>query len=1244
MILRVRALLPAALAAALGLASVGLVYGTTDARVGRDAQPVVAVVAMAAPDPAAALRVGSGTLASNEGSPLSAVALPVCNESGTISVNTTWDASCVHIFTSTVTVNAGATLTVLAGTVIKLTGDLRISGAGSALQVNGTSLLPVYFTSTKDDSAGGDTNNDGIGSAPAPGDWAKLQLIGGAALAMNYAQVRYGGGGLGATIFNGSTDGVAGTINIDSSTIEKSYVTGISINATSTSFTLANSIVQDNAGDGLRLVTGVTNISNSIIRNNAGDGIRLGTNTSDAANTYLNLSNSTISGNSAASRGYGVRAALSALPTLVNDTITNNSNRAVELYYASGGTFDPQITATGNASNAIHLNPWGVGGVLVPPGQTLTLKSQSVNVPYRLHGTVNGVLALSAGSVVKLTGAGNAGGVTVDGAGAALQVNGTNALPVYFTSTKDDSIGGDTNNDGIGTTPVPGNWGNILLRNGAALTMNYGHVRYGGSGPSANIFNNSGAGDGVAGPINISNSIIEQSYEAGINIGAAASFSLTNSAVLTSDTDGLRLGNPSTPHTITNNSFVGNVNHGVSGGTSAVHLHAPNNWWGSSSGPASDGNSCNTATGTGDKVSCYVDFAPSTGSSGGAGPPRPPASKPPVVVLVHGWNAVWEAPACGLGPLQGWLDVAANMGSHEFTTDCQWYSTRAGVVAGANELSRKVRGWAAAGVPKVDVVVHSEGGLVARYCVQFLECATHVRSLTMIGTPNLGTPMAVTPCNLGGFLGRINLSWYDQGACDMVPGNSFLKKLNATPSPPVGVSYRVLMGNRSNNPLLMGTDNDCVVPVNSAFGLRRPPETDLGFAHDPLFYASHATIGVISFWGGCQGVGEPDFLPIRERVRDLLLASNGFAPVAPSVASVNGTADTGASTPADALLAPPASSSASTLASQFGLIATGQTIDVPIVMPASQTTGSFVFSHPTDPSVVLTFSLMRPGTVVVGPGDADVAYESGAGFGGLVEARYTITNPAAGTWAMRVTGATVPVTGWPYSVQALVSGVISVTAGAGAGHYDVGQAFDLSADVAISDVPFAGATVHATITKPDQSTTDVAMTDAGGGAYTGSFSDTAACGLYQVTITAEGSDNGTAFSRQDRTIAIAGAPGNVILDPCNADSDADGFTDRVEIDAMGTNPGSSDSDGDGYGDAAEVAILKNPNTYCNIMRADLDNDGAVSILDLTLVAAYFTQSIPPAPERYNQDADTAISILDLTRMANVFTQPVSTCP
>jgi hypothetical protein len=86
-----------------------------------------------------------------------------------------------------------------------------------------------------------------------------------------------------------------------------------------------------------------------------------------------------------------------------------------------------------------------------------------------------------------------------------------------------------------------------------------------------------------------------------------------------------------------------------------------------------------------------------------------------------------------------------------------------------------------------------------------------------------------------------------------------------------------------------------------------------------------------------------------------------------------------------------------------------------------------------------------------------------------------------------------------------------------------------------------------------------------------------------------------------------------------------------------------DIDGDGYTNVQETAIGQNPLVYCPIMRADVDSDGVVTILDLSSIAHWYQRSIPPAPERLNQDADNVISILDLSRAAQYYHRPVTDC-
>ncbi|MFA6541182.1 MAG: right-handed parallel beta-helix repeat-containing protein [Bacteroidota bacterium] len=131
------------------------------------------------------------------------------------------------------TISPNAILTIEPGVVIKLSSYYNGINVQGALVADGTLAQKIVFTSFKDDSKGGDTNNDGNSSSPAKGDWSSIDFNSSSSDSLNVLRncvFRYGGNG--AYQYNYQTGTIrvfnAGVV-VDSTMLEHSNTTGIGI-------------------------------------------------------------------------------------------------------------------------------------------------------------------------------------------------------------------------------------------------------------------------------------------------------------------------------------------------------------------------------------------------------------------------------------------------------------------------------------------------------------------------------------------------------------------------------------------------------------------------------------------------------------------------------------------------------------------------------------------------------------------------------------------------------------------------------------------------------------------------------------------------------------------------------------------------------------------------------------------------------------------------------------------------------
>ena len=190
---------------------------------------------------------------------------------------------------------------------------------------------------------------------------------------------------------------------------------------------------------------------------------------------------------------------------------------------------------------------------------------------------------------------------------------------------------------------------------------------------------------------------------------------------------------------------------------------------------------------------------------------KPGAAHPHPVVLVHGTFANmddnWQAASPVLAN-HGYCVFAFNYGGPSATSPIQGLGD---IGSSAAQLASFVNTvLAATGAAKVDLVGHSQGGMMPRYYLNFLGGAAKVDKLVALAPSNYGTTLdgLTTLANLLGASSLINggLGSVCPACVQQEEGSSFLASLNATPTVP-GVGYTVIES----------TGDEVVTPYTNAF-------------------------------------------------------------------------------------------------------------------------------------------------------------------------------------------------------------------------------------------------------------------------------------------------------------------------------------------------------------------------------------------------------------------------------------------
>ncbi|MFA6469388.1 MAG: right-handed parallel beta-helix repeat-containing protein [Bacteroidota bacterium] len=561
-------------------------------------------------------------------------------------------SSKTYVAISDIEVASGTTLVIEPGVTVKFqqipTNNWQQFNVYGTLLANGTLVNPIVFTSWRDSVAGGKTTALTDFTPPAPGDWNYVAFRNGSgASIVRYCQFKYGGrdgtqmvyfeSNVGTVVFSNnlirksSSSGIYvynTPITIDSTVVDSCTQSGIrlSTSGSSNNLTLRYSQIIKNGNYGVwaQNPSKVSVVLNSNISHNGYTGLMVENNSiplsvfgnsvnyngdhgmfivarNDAVDTLLMIAGNNV-------RNNGLTGIYSSRAYIIDDSISGNR-------YAVGVTGQLSLDGTGNAAGNFYQNNvisgnkfndilvtqetiFGQLGMEVPPNY-----SKVIAVRGDAYVPPSTVLQIAAGSIVKFPKEYGSGYISVDG---TLSAEGTINNKIIFTSWKDDTYGGDTNQDTSVTLPIPGDWNRIQLNGAATGNSRFFQtiVRYGDvSGNGMLDFDQTTA--------SVESCFVSYARYRGIYLTNSASL-ITGSEIHDNET-GLYVTGAIVP-SISGNNIYKNSLYGMYSGSTGTTTDADSNFWGSNLGPLVNQGADLNLTGTGNQIyisgAGQVDYRP----------------------------------------------------------------------------------------------------------------------------------------------------------------------------------------------------------------------------------------------------------------------------------------------------------------------------------------------------------------------------------------------------------------------------------------------------------------------------------------------------------------------------------------------------------------------------------------------------------------------------------------------------------